>query len=207
MKPRVKLDMTVINFVISYVTPYATLSHLYNDNLANQRQLKWKQLSTNMRACYCTNVKVSRRLLRIQIFDFFVRWPDFDSYMKWWSGGVKTCFSDDHGPDGADSSRTMRWPRPKRRKLTAGTRATLACSAFGGKKYPQRNEVVTESPLSYATWLYLNLRRVRVRLTHAHTLRSGPFRGSIVNNPHHESWLIIPSWTFLNRSVYDLLHR
>ena len=47
----------VWNLIINlpYVTIYATLSHVYNDSLANKRQLKMKNL---------TNVKVSRRLLR-----------------------------------------------------------------------------------------------------------------------------------------------
>ena len=48
---------------IWYVTIYTTLSHLYDDGLANQRQFKIKRLGATG---HRTNVKVSRRLLRIE---------------------------------------------------------------------------------------------------------------------------------------------
>ena len=53
----------IISLILPYVTIYPTLSHLYDDGLANQGQLKMIQSSTNLSAHYRTNQKVSRRLL------------------------------------------------------------------------------------------------------------------------------------------------
>ena len=44
-------DLQYINLQIPYVSTYATLSHLYDDGLTNQRQFRMKQVIVEIWKC------------------------------------------------------------------------------------------------------------------------------------------------------------
>ena len=59
---------------ITYVTTYATLSHLYDGLLTNQSQFKIKESSTNTGVRHGRNWKVSRRLSHTVYRFMIVQW-------------------------------------------------------------------------------------------------------------------------------------